>query len=76
LEQGAVLRAAGEYRESNAALDAAEDRINAYEQKAIRDQIKILIPLFLAGVRDVPTVGAAFPTLKYQQGNSAYQAAC
>jgi hypothetical protein len=33
-----------------------------------RDQIRIPIPLFLAGVRDVPYVGAAFPTLKKQGG--------
>jgi hypothetical protein len=33
-----------------------------------RDQIKIPIPLFLAGVQEVPYVGAAFPTLKKQGG--------
>lgn len=34
-----------------------------------RDQIRIDIPLFLVGARDVPYVGAAFPTLKFQEGN-------
>lgn len=33
-----------------------------------RDQIRIPIPLFLAGVKDVPYVGASFPTLKKQGG--------
>ncbi len=33
-----------------------------------RDQIRIPIPLFLAGVQDVPYVGATFPTLKKQSG--------
>ena len=33
-----------------------------------REQIRIPIPLFLAGVRDVPYVGASFPTLKKQGG--------
>lgn len=34
LEQGAALRAAGQYRESVAAFDAAEGRINEYDQQA------------------------------------------
>ena len=34
LEQGATLRAAGQYRESNAAFDAAEEKINEYDDKA------------------------------------------
>ena len=33
-----------------------------------RDQIRIPIPLFLAGVKNVPYVGATFPTLKKQGG--------
>lgn len=33
-----------------------------------RDQIRIPIPLFLAGVQNVPYVGATFPTLKKQGG--------
>ena len=34
LEQGAALRAAGQCRESIAAFDAAEEKINAYDEKA------------------------------------------
>ena len=34
----------------------------------MRGQIRIPIPLFLAGVKDVPYVGATFPTLKKQDG--------
>ena len=34
LEQGTVLRAAGQYRESIAAFDAAEERINEYDEQA------------------------------------------
>ncbi len=33
-----------------------------------RGQLRIPIPLFLAGVKDVPYVGATFPTLKKQNG--------
>jgi hypothetical protein len=33
-----------------------------------RGQIRIPIPLFLAGVKEVPYVGASFPTLKKQGG--------
>lgn len=35
----------------------------------LRGQIRIDIPLFLVGVRDVPYVGAAFPILKIQNGH-------
>lgn len=34
LEQGTALRAAGQYRESVAAFDAAEEKINAYDEQA------------------------------------------
>ena len=34
LEQGAALRAAGQYRESIAAFDAAEEKINSYDEQA------------------------------------------
>jgi hypothetical protein len=34
LEQGTVLRAAGQYQEGNAAFDAAEEKINEYDEKA------------------------------------------
>ena len=34
LEQGAALRAAGQYRESIAAFDAAEEKINRYDEQA------------------------------------------
>ena len=34
LEQGAVLRGAGKYEESNKAFDQAQDKIDQYEQKA------------------------------------------
>ncbi len=34
----------------------------------IRNQIRIDIPLFLVGVQKVPYIGAAFPTLKFQEG--------
>lgn len=37
----------------------------------IRGQIPIYIPLFLVGVRNVPYVDAAFPTLKFQEGHSS-----
>ena len=33
-----------------------------------RGQIKLIVPLFIAGVANVPTVHAAFPTLKLQEG--------
>lgn len=35
----------------------------------IRDQIRIDLPLFIVGARNVPYVGAAFPTLKPQDGH-------
>ena len=35
----------------------------------IRGQIRIDVPLFIVGVSDVPYVGAAFPTLKIQDGH-------
>ena len=35
----------------------------------LRSQIRLDIPLFLVGVQDVPYVGAAFPTLKVQNGH-------
>lgn len=35
----------------------------------IREQIRIPVPLFLAGVREVLYVGAAFPILKPQEGH-------
>ena len=35
----------------------------------IRDQIRIDLPLFIVGARNVPYVGAAFPTLKLQDGH-------
>ena len=34
----------------------------------VRDQIRISLPLIMEGVRDVPYVGAAFPTLKFCGG--------
>ena len=34
LEQGTALRAAGQYRESIAAFDAAEEKINEYDEQA------------------------------------------
>ncbi len=34
LEESTALRAAGQYQESIAAFDAAEDKINAYDEKA------------------------------------------
>ena len=34
----------------------------------VRDQIRIDIPLFIAGVRDVPYLGAAFPVLRLEGG--------
>lgn len=34
-----------------------------------RDQIRIDLPLFLAGIRGVPYAGAAFPTLKFSNGH-------
>lgn len=35
----------------------------------MRDQIRIDLPLFIVGARNVPYVGAAFPTLKPQDGH-------
>lgn len=35
----------------------------------IRDQIRIDLPLFIVGLTKVPYVGAAFPTLKPQEGH-------
>ncbi len=35
----------------------------------VRDQIRLDLPLFIVGARNVPYVGAAFPTLKPQDGH-------
>ncbi len=34
----------------------------------VREQIRIDIPLFIAGSRDVPYLGAAFPVLRLEGG--------
>ncbi|HWD19318.1 MAG TPA: hypothetical protein VHB20_08555 [Verrucomicrobiae bacterium] len=34
----------------------------------VREQVRVDIPLFISGVRDVPYLGAAFPVLKMEHG--------